>query len=223
MCGGLRVDPKEAAARLRAIASSIDSSESPSRWEAAYCLRGLIAALDDAHPRSKKPLAPKAPPGGSGWDPTRNPIPQKLPGAVVNRAPRAEPPPSPDDKRLRKLDRQLDREKSQMPEYADFQSFVQYLDDEDRDTYTVAERKKFCELNKLPAAQFDEIMSSAGKHMIRALPSDKIQAPPAVIDKAAKELGVESDDVRKFLNSFEGGGMTDTKEIVEAMNEWLVA
>lgn len=219
--------PDEVAVRLRTIAALVDSSGAPSRWEVAYALRGVLAALDDLHPRSKKtPTRPPPPKGQGGFDPSAAPPPPKLPGAMVDRT-KGKPGydknwVGEEDRRLKKLDRQLDREKSQMPEYASLQAFVSFLDDEERDSFTVPERKKFCELNKLPTAVFDEAMAAADKHMVRALPADKIKAPAQVIEKAAREMGVTVAEVRKFLNTAEGAGeITDTRALVDAMNDWL--
>lgn len=275
------MEPSEVSARLRAIASVIESSGSPSLWEAQYALRGVLAAFDDGYPRSKRVPPPRAMPGGDGFDPSGGNLPPR-PGLTVPRSPyipkpdevkpekpgkeyvppagRMDPRQEREEKarrdgelkrieeaRRRKLEqerlpgskereenarrelqkeRHVEREKavSAAPEYFNFKSFIEFLDGFDRDAVEPQEKLKFCRVNDVDPKQFDSVMEAAGKHVIKALPGEPIRAPKPVLEKAADELGVSPDDVRKFLRSFDGGGeLVDSKAISEAMTEWLAS
>lgn len=279
------MEPSEVSDRLRAIASVVDAQESPSLSEVMIALRGVLAAVDDFSPRSKKVAPPKALPGGSGWDPSGGNIPEKPSRTVTSApyipdpdkakgAPKAAPEYVPSGKRdprgemseRQRRDKELsdleerrkdrvvkdrldfdaakereerakaDLQKKQReefekgvratPEYASLQAFNEYLDGFDRDAIDPQERLRFCKLHGWTKPeemkQFDEAMEAMGKHVVRALPGDPIRAPRGVLEKAANQMEVTVEDVRKFIRSQEHGGeLVDTKAIVDAMNDWL--
>lgn len=219
--------PSELSKFLRHLAQYIEVEERPSISHVATSIEAAIAILagpDDAHPRSNKPAPPKPVPKPSI---DLGPVQQKKPTFLPKTVNKKPDPGTTDEstKELRKLDRDREKMKNQMPEYASFEAFVRFMDESDRDVYTIEERNKFCEIHGISPDVFKTTMNGAGKYMLLNIPGTKIKAPNQVLEKAAKELGISAAEVKQFLNSFDDPTdiPVDSKPIVEAMTEWLAS
>lgn len=236
------MDPATFALGLRQIAQAIDNSTQPSQVVILGALRGLLVAIDRFRP-PQRPLPP-APPTTYDIVPPK-PEQRSFPGAHKEQKLK-------EQREKRKLEREekgelLQKQKEIMheitdpaareralykPEFNSIEDFVQYLDDMDRDTYTISERNALMEglagirevqeeLDKIKAQGIEPTKEHKRRVMDKVLPNHiktemqkwdkhlllrpmgKIRTPDPVIQKAADLVGASLDDMRNFLLMFE--------------------
>jgi hypothetical protein len=206
--------------QLLMLADVIDSEASPSRSMVASVLREILAAV----PKPKIPI--QFPPMGGGirGNPKTAPrgeLPPSLQGIVPKKewfpGPQKKAPGTPkrpgpkevwddpkEDVRVRKqLESNRQKIVRENPEMESFESFAEFLTDNDRDSYTVAERTKFCEAHQMKHQEFEEFMKSTGKYRILNAPVNGVYAPAEVMEMASKELGVPVSELEKFVRGFD--------------------
>lgn len=207
--------PDQVRLRLFSIAARLDASAAPSLSAVRAELATVLAAVDDQHPRGKKPAPPKPVPV-----PTTNMAPKPPHERLPPNRPKMDPW-ADDGKSMQRLEKHTQKQMTTMPEYASLQAFVSFLEEEGRDSYTVGEQKKFCEIHQMKLDDFTGAMDAAEKWPIKQY-GGRLHAPPKVVDKAAHELGLRPEEIRRFIHEQEDAEMlTDSKEIVERITEYL--
>lgn len=207
--------PDQVCARLLSIAARLDASKAPSVTAVRRELTAILAAVDDHHPFRKK-LAPPKPVPTPSMNMAPKPPHAKLPPGRPSMDPNED-----NGKAMKRLEKDTQKQLTSMPEYASIQAFVSFLEEEGRDTYTIGEQKKFCELHHMKIDDFTSVMDSAEKWPVKNV-SGRIHAPPQVVDKVARELGLKPEEVRRFINEQDDAELLhDSKEIIERIEEYL--
>lgn len=245
--------PWKVSTYLSALADTIESKEAPSRSFVAAILRETLAALPkpkapiqfppmkgNLFNNPKEQRKTELPPSLEGvkpkeqWYPDPRNAPKKKekvedpsvgkPVRNVNESDDYLDSPEHERKVKKQLDRNRRRIVSENPEMESAEAFIQYLNDDNRDSYTIQERDLLSEANQLKLTDLEKTLEAAGKYQVLKVPTNGVYTPKPVIEKAAKEIGVEVKELEDFIRGFDEHvkkrSLVDSENIVEAFLEF---
>lgn len=97
-------------------------------------------------------------------------------------------------------------------EYRSYEDFAKSLSNNERDSYTVNERKNFCKLNGIEPSTFDTEMKGFNKYLNPGILKDGIYTPDEVVEMAADALGTDEVTIKRLIRAQDA---PDRKNLVD--------